>query len=147
MTRNQLTPYLIVDGGIAAINFYVRALGAVEVERLVDRDRVMHAKLTIDGTPFMLADEFPNIDCIGPNNRGGTSVSLTVYVPDVDAAVARALEAGARLLRPVSDEFFGERVGWIVDPFGHRWSLNTVTEQLSPAEVKQRFDALADKEA
>ncbi|HKP56290.1 MAG TPA: VOC family protein [Polyangiales bacterium] len=143
MTRTHaLVPYLITDGGIAAIDFYVRALGAIETYRLLEGDRIAHAELTIEGARFMLADEYPNIDCIGPIRRGGTSVSLTVYVSDVDASVARAIAAGARLERPVEDQFYGERVGWIVDPFGHRWSLNSVIEQLSPATIRERYAAL-----
>jgi PhnB protein len=146
MTRShKLIPYLIVDGGIAAIDFYVRALGAVEVYRLLEGERIAHAELTIEGAPFALADEYPNIDCIGPIRRGGTTVSLGVYVGDVDATVARALAAGARLERPVTDEFYGERVGWIRDPFGHRWSLNSIIEELSPAEIHERYVALSNK--
>jgi PhnB protein len=146
MTRTQsLIPYLIVDGGIAAIDFYVRAFGAVEVYRLLEGERIAHAELTIEGASFALADEYPNIDCIGPIRRGGTTVSLGVHVSDVDATVARAVAAGARLERPVSDEFYGQRVAWIVDPFGHRWSLKRDIEKLSPAEIKKRYDAMSSK--
>ena len=137
--RKSIMPYLIVDGGVAAIDFYVRGLGATEVQRLMDGAKVAHAELTLEGALFALADEYPEIDCLSPKRRGGTTVSLAVYVPDVDARVERAVAAGARLERPIKDEFYGERVAWITDPFGHRWSLNTVKEKLSSKDVEARY--------
>jgi PhnB protein len=141
-----LIPYLIVDGAAVAIDFYVQVFGAVEIYRLVGRDgRVGHAELTIGGAQLSLADEYPEIGHVGPIKRGGTSCSLSLCVDDVDAMVERAVRAGAKLERPIIDEFYGERVGWIHDPFGHRWSLRKTIETLTPEMVKKRFDALAEQ--
>jgi PhnB protein len=138
-----LIPYLSVERAPDAIQFYVTALGAVEGYRLVGRDgRVGHAELTVAGAPFKLAEEYPEIDRIGPLKRGGPTCSFTLQVDDVDGIVARAVAAGARLERPVRDEFYGERVGVIVDPFGHRWSFHKQIETLSDDEVQRRFKAL-----
>lgn len=139
----ELVPYLVVDGAAAAIEFYVAAFGAVETMRLMQPDgRVGHAEITIGRAGLMLADEFPEMGIVGPNARGGTSVSLHLVVPDVDATVAAALEAGATLERPVADEFYGNRSGIIVDPFGHRWIVQTPIEELSAEEMQRRLDEL-----
>lgn len=144
--HGALIPYLIVDGAAAAIDFYVQVFRAIETYRLVGRDgRVGHAELTIGSAQLSLADEYPEIGHIGPLKRGGTSCSLSMRVDDVDVMVERAVRAGAKLERPIVDEFYGERVGWIHDPFGHRWSLRKTIEALTPEMVKQRFDALADQ--
>jgi uncharacterized glyoxalase superfamily protein PhnB len=134
---------LIVDGGAAAIDFYVRALGARELYRLPEPDgRVAHAELEIAGSVIMLADEYPDLKAIGPKRLGGTPCSLSVYVDDVDRVVAQAVAAGAVAERPIQDEFYGDRVGWIRDPFGHRWAIHTRREQLDAEAIKKRYAEL-----
>jgi PhnB protein len=104
--------------------------------------RIGHAELTLHGAKFMLADEYPEIDCMSPLKRGGPSCSFSLQVDEVDAFSARAVSGGARLERPIKDEFYGERVAWIRDPFGHRWSFHEQLEAVSTETVKQRFDGL-----
>jgi PhnB protein len=140
----SVTPYLSVDDAAAAIDFYRRAFGARELVRLAQPDgRIGHAEITIGEAKVMLADEFPEIDFLGPRSRGGASVTLVLHVPDVDAVFERAVAAGATVVRPVADQFYGERAGQILDPFGHRWSLQTVTEDVSPEEMLRRASASA----
>jgi uncharacterized glyoxalase superfamily protein PhnB/predicted enzyme related to lactoylglutathione lyase len=123
---NTVTPYLIVNGAAAAIDFYVAAFGAVEHHRMVGDDgRVGHAEIVIGGSRLMMADEYPEIGALSPATRGGTSVNFTITVPDVDQVFARALQLGATELRPVEDQFYGHRQGTLADPFGHQWSLST----------------------
>lgn len=138
-----LIPHLIVAGAARAIEFYVRGLGAVEVYRLTEPSgRVGHAELTLEGARFMLADEYPEMNRVGPQGQAKTSSSLSIYVPDVDARVAQALAAGAVIERPIQDEFYGDRVGLICDPFGHHWALHTPLEDVSAETVQQRFAEL-----
>jgi uncharacterized glyoxalase superfamily protein PhnB len=121
-----VTPYLVIDGAAAAIDFYVAAFGAVEHHRMVGDDgRVGHAELLIGASRLMLADEYPEHGILGPTSRGGTSVSFTLEVTDVDAMFAEAVRRGAREVRPVADQFYGYRQGTLVDPWGHQWSLST----------------------
>ena len=142
----ELQPYLVVDGAAAAIDFYVAAFGAVETMRLMQPDgRVGHAELTIGTSGIMLADEFPEMGFVGPLARGGTSVSLHLVVPDVDATVGAAVEAGATLERPVADQFYGSRSGSIIDPFGHRWLVQTPIEDVSIDEMQHRLNELGDE--
>lgn len=125
-TVSTVTPYLVVDGAAAAIDFYVAAFGAVEHHRLVGDDgRVGHAEIVIGNSRLMLADEYPEVDAISPTTRGGTSTSFTVAVPDVDEVFARALALGASELRPVDDQFYGHRQGTLRDAWGHTWSINS----------------------
>jgi PhnB protein len=136
------TPYLIVKGAARAIEFYQQALDAKETMRLPMPDgRIGHAELMIGGGPVMLADEFPEMGAQGPESFGGSPVSLLVYVEDADAVVDRAVAAGATLLRPVKDQFYGDRSGMVVDPFGHRWAIATHKEDVSPEEMQRRSDA------
>lgn len=123
---NTITPYLVVSGAAAAIDFYVAAFGAVEHHRMVGDDgRIGHAEIIVGGSRLMMADEYPEVDALGPTTRGGTSVNFTITVPDVDRSFATALALGAKQLRPVEDQFYGFRQGTLVDPFGHQWSLST----------------------
>lgn len=139
LPSQRLVPYLTVKGAADALAFYVRAFGAVETMRIADPSGVVgHAELTIDGVQIMLSDEFPDYDCLSPQTLGGSSSSLTLYVDDVDAAAQRAVHAGATLTRPIKDEFYGERVARLKDPFGHKWALHTRLEQLSNEEVERR---------
>lgn len=138
-----LTPYLIVRDAPRALDFYVRAFGAKEAFRLTDpAGRIGHAHLTIGDSPFMLADEHPEWGALSPVSIGGTPITLHLDVADADAAAARAVEAGATLLRPVEDQFHGNRSGLVADPFGHKWGLSQHLEDLSPDELQRRFDAL-----
>lgn len=137
-----LIPYLIVRGARDAVAFYERALNAALVYELAMPDgRLGHAELTIGSARLMLADEFPEMDYLSPTSRGGSSVSLALYVEDVDASVQRAVAAGASLTRPIKNEFFGDRVAHLTDPFGHRWSLHTRIEDVSPEEMRARMEA------
>jgi len=141
----DLQPYLSVADAAAAIDFYVAVFGAVETMRLTQPDgRIGHAELRIGSSGIMLADEFPDMGFVGPLVRGGTSVSLHLSVPDVDATVAAAVDAGATLERAVVDEFYGQRSGTILDPFGHRWMIQTPIEEVSAEEMQRRLSELSD---
>jgi uncharacterized glyoxalase superfamily protein PhnB len=126
-TQTQtVTAYISVRNAAAALAFYAEAFGAVELSRLVGDDgRIGHAEITIGSSKLMLADEYPEVDSVGPETRGGPTCSFTIEVPDADAAFERAVTAGAIIERPVADEFHGNRMGWVRDPFGHRWTLST----------------------
>ncbi len=138
----RVTPYLCVDDAAQAIEFYQEALGAEERMRMNSPDgRVGHAELAIGDSIVMLADEYPDMGAISPKTVGGTPVTLHVYVTDVDDTVARALKAGAKELRPVEDQFYGDRTGWLEDPFGHRWSVATHIEDVPPEEMEKRAAA------
>lgn len=133
-----LTPYLCCRDAAAAIDFYVRAFGATVTMRLAAPDgKVGHAEVMIQGVPVMLSDEFPGI-AVSPQELGGTPMTLHLLVPDVDAAYARAIAAGATAVRPVADQFYGDRSGLLLDPFGHKWNLATRTEEVSDEEVRRR---------
>ena len=136
---HSVTPYLIVDGAAEAIRFYGEAFGATEVLRMpMGEDKLAHAEIRIGDSHVMLADEFPDMGFLGPQKRGGATASLMVYVEDVDAAFARALEAGATEERAPADQFWGDRMGTLVDPFGHRWTLATHIEDVSEEEMGRR---------
>jgi PhnB protein len=136
------TPYLVVDDAARALEFYRDAFGAEETMRLGYPDgRIGHAEIRIGAGRIMLADEHPEVDCLGPRSLGGSPTGLVLYVADVDAAIARAVAAGAQLKCAVRDEFYGDRVGDLVDPFGHRWTLASRIEEVSADEVRRRFDA------
>jgi PhnB protein len=138
-----LSPYLIVQGAKRAIDFYCRIFGARELYRLCEpgSDRLGHAELELGGTRLMLADEYPDFGALSPTTVGGSPVTLHLYVPDVDQTVQQASDAGATVLRPVKDEFFGDRTSLLVDPFGHRWRVATRKEEVSPEEMQRRWDA------
>jgi PhnB protein len=139
---HTVTPYLIFDGAGGAIEFYKRALGASEVMRLDDPSgRIHHAEIRIGDSQIMLADEHPELQALSPKTIGGSPVTMHVYVEDVDAAVDRAVKAGAKLVRPVADQFYGDRTGGIEDPFGYRWFIATHKEDLTLDEVRRRAAA------
>jgi PhnB protein len=136
------TPYLIVQGAARAIEFYKKAFGATELYRLADPGgRVGHAEIKIGDSPIMLADEHPEMGARSPQAFGGSPVSLLLYVEDVDAVFSRAVAAGAQVRRPVKDQFYGDRAGTLVDPFGHSWTVATHKEDVSSEEVQRRFEA------
>lgn len=135
----RVTPYLIVDGAATAIEFYTSVFGATERMRMGGPDgNVGHAELEIGDSVVMLADEHPAMDAIGPKTVGGTPVSLHVYVEDADGAFERAIEGGAKALRPVEDKFYGDRSGSFEDPFGHHWHVATHVEDVPPDEMSKR---------
>lgn len=137
------TPYLAVRDAAAAIEFYKRAFGAVELMRLTQPDgKIGHAQIRIGEAGIMLADEFPEYEFLSPKALGGSPMRINLVVPDVDAFVQRAVAAGARVTQAIKDEFYGERCGQIEDPFGFRWMVSTPKEELSGEEVQRRFDAL-----
>ena len=140
---HSVTPYLLIRGAADAIAFYQKAFGAVEVMRLQGPDgRIGHAEIVIGDSHVMIADEHPELDFLGPQSRGGTSVTMLVYVQDVDHVFSQAIEAGATELRPVYDQFYGDRSGTVVDPWGHVWSLATRIEDVAAEEVQRRFQEL-----
>lgn len=136
---HSVTTYLTVDDAAAAIDFYKKAFGAEEVMRMPMGDKIGHADILIGDSHVMLSDEFPDMDKLGPNKRGGGTSSLMIYVEDSDAAFAKAIEAGATSVRPVEDQFYGDRSGWVKDPFGHEWTLSTHIEDVSPDEMNKRM--------
>ncbi len=135
----QVTPYLCVDGAEAAIDFYRSVFGATERMRMgAPGDKIGHAELQLGNSLIMLADEFPEMGNLGPRSVGGTPVTISVYVDDVDAVFQRAVSAGAKELRPVENQFYGDRSGQFEDPFGHRWSVASHVEDVSPDEMARR---------
>jgi PhnB protein len=138
----QVTPYLVVDGANAAVDFYNQVFGTTERMRLPGPDgKVGHCELQLGDSVIMLADEVPEMGARGPRSVGGTPVSLSVYVEDVDGVFERALKAGARSLREPADQFYGDRAGQFEDPFGHHWSVATHIEDVSPEEMAKRAAA------
>ena len=138
-----VTPYLTVKGAADAIEFYKKVFGAEETMRLAEPNgRIGHAEIVIGGSPIMMSDEYPDLDALGPLSRGGSTVGIHLYVEDVDEVFARAVAEGATAARPVKDEFYGDRSGKLVDPFGHIWYVSTRKEELSAAEVTKRYEDL-----
>ena len=136
------TPYLCIRNAASAIDFYVEAFAAKEVMRMAQPDgRVGHAEIRIGAAPIMLAYEFPEMGFRSPQTLGGSPVNLLVYVEDVDAFTARAQAAGATVKRPVADQFYGDRVVVLEDPFGHSWSFATHIEDVSAEEMQKRAAA------
>ena len=139
---HSVTPYLVVDGGARAIEFYKQAFGATELFRMEGPDgKIAHAEIKIGDSHVMLGDECNEMGARGPRSFGGSPVSLMLYVEDVDATVGRAVEAGATLTRPVADQFYGDRTGTLEDPFGHVWTIATHKEDVSPEEMQRRSEA------
>jgi len=137
---HALTPHLVCAGAAAAVEFYKKAFGAVEISRLPGPGgKLMHAMLRIGDSPFMLVDEWPEMGALGPKSLKGTPVTIHYYVTDVDAAVARAIAAGAEVTMPVTDMFWGDRYGLLRDPFGHQWSVATHMRDLSHEEIAQNM--------
>jgi PhnB protein len=138
---HSVTPYIVVDDAARAIEFYRKAFGASELMRMPAPDgRIGHAEIRIGDSRIMLADEFPDMGARSPRAIGGSPVHLYLYVEDVDAMTGKALASGARALRPVKDQFYGDRSGTIEDPFGHIWHVSTHKEDMPPDELKRRAD-------
>ena len=143
---HTLTPYLITKDTGKAIDFYKAAFGAVELMRLPSPDgKIVHAEIKIGDSPLMLCDECPDWNALSPETIGGTSVSLMLYLANVDAVVDRAVSIGAKVAMPVADQFWGDRMGTIIDPFGHKWSIATHVEDVSPEEIAVRARTLFGK--
>lgn len=135
--------YLIVKNARSAIDFYQRAFGAVELFRLTEPSgKIGHAELRFGATVVMVADEYPDFGALAPPSIGGSPVKLHLAVDDADASFARAKAAGAVELRPLTNEFYGERSGLLVDPFGHSWFVSQHVEDVSPEEMQRRFTAM-----
>ncbi len=136
-----VTPYIVCRGASDAIAFYEKAFGAKESYRLTDPGdgRIGHAEIEVAGGTLMLADEYPDFGAVSPDTLGGSPTKLHIYVDDVDAAFAKALAAGATEVRPVKDEFFGDRMGALIDPFGHTWFIATASEDITPDEMQRRW--------
>ena len=140
---HSVTPYLIVRNGAAAIEFYKKAFNALELMRFPGPGgKIMHAEVKIGDSPVMLADEMPDEGHVGPQTLGGVGISMMLYVEDVDKQFAQAVAAGATEKRPVQDQFYGDRSGTLVDPFGHVWTIGTHKEDLSMDEVKKRMEKM-----
>jgi PhnB protein len=140
---HSLTPYLIIDGAAQALEFYKKAFGATELFRMEHEGKIGHAEMKIGDSPFMLADESPQMGYKGPKALGGTPVSLMIYVDDVDTTYNQAIEAGGVEVKPLQDQFYGDRSGTLTDPFGHVWTVATHKEDVSPEEIDKRLAAMA----
>lgn len=139
---HSVTPYLLISGASEAIEFYIRVLDAVELMRLTDPDgRIAHAELRIGNSHLMVADERPDMDLGSPSRLGGCPMSLMIYVPDADTVFSRALSAGATELRPMNDQFYGDRSGSFTDPWGYHWTISTRIEIISREEMTRRFNS------
>ena len=141
---HTVTAYLIVEDAARALAFYTEAFGAQEMFRLPMAgpdgvERIGHAETRIGDTILMLSDEWPDMGYLGPNKRGGGTTGFVIYGPDADAAFDRAVRAGATVERPVADQFWGDRMGTVIDPFGHKWTLGTHIEDVAPEEIAERM--------
>jgi PhnB protein len=136
---HSVTPYLCVKGAAQAIEFYKKAFLATERMRIAQPDgRVGHAELQVGDSVIMLSDEFPEIGARSPQSLGGSPVGIHLYVEDADAIFSQAVAAGAKIKRPIADQFYGDRLGGVEDPFGHNWWISTHKEDLSPQEIERR---------
>ena len=139
---HTVTPHLICSGAARAIEFYKNVFGATEMFRMMQPDgRLGHAELRIGDSVIMMADEFPELGALSPQHYGGTPVSILVYFDDVDAVFNRAVAAGAKVLKPLQDQVYGDRTGTLTDPFGHQWTIATHIEDVSPEEIEKRAAA------
>jgi PhnB protein len=143
---HSVTPYLVIPGGRAkeALDYYTRAFNAKEVMRMPRPDGgIAHAEIQVGDSRIMLADEDSRMDAYGPNHYGGSPITLHVYLPDVDASTKQATAAGAKVVRPLEDQFYGDRTAGLQDPFGHRWFLATHIRDVSMDEMKQHMKTMA----
>ena len=138
---HSITPYLIVDGGAKALDFYKKAFGAIELFRMEHQGKIGHAEMKIGDSPFMLSDEHPEMGFKGPKALGGSPVGIMIYVDDCDRIFKQAIEAGGTETKPLQDQFYGDRSGTLIDPFGHVWTVATHKEDVSPEEIEKRLAA------
>ena len=141
---HSVTPYLIVRGGAAALAFYKKAFGATELVRMAmpGSDRIGHAEIKVGDSIIMLADEHPEMGATSPQSIGGTPVGICLYVEDCDTVFGRAVAGGAKVERPMQDQFYGDRSGTVIDPFGHKWTIATHKEDVTPEEMTRRMAAM-----
>ena len=140
---HSVTPYLIVKGAAAAIEFYRKAFNGTEIMRLGGPDgRIGHAEIQIGDSRIMLADEHPQVNALAPQSPGSSGVGLCLYVDDADAVVAQAINAGAKIQRPLQDQFYGDRSATLEDPFGHVWTVATHIEDVPPDEIHRRMEEM-----
>jgi PhnB protein len=145
---HSVTPYLYIRGAAKAVEFYKKVFGAKEVLRMPGpAGQIMHAELKIGDSMIMLSDEHPQMGALSPESVGGSPMGLHVYVENVDAVVQKAVEAGAKLDRPVKDQFYGDRSGSLTDPFGHKWYVATHVEDIAPEELSKRAAAAMSQAA
>jgi PhnB protein len=138
---HSVTPYLIIKGAAEAIDFYKKAFGATELFRMEHGGKVGHAEVKIGDSPIMLADEQPEMGYKSPKTLGGTPVSLMIYVEDVDTTFKQAITSGGVQVKPLQDQFYGDRSGTLTDPFGHVWTVATHKEDVTPEEMDKRIKA------
>jgi PhnB protein len=146
---HSVNPYLVVRNADRAIEFYKRAFGAEERFRMYgpDNKAIMHAELKIGDSVFMLTEESPDMKTLSPESIGGSPVSLYIYVKDVDSIFNQAVSEGATILHPVNDQFYGDRSGYLKDPFGHLWSIATHKKDLSPDELRKAGQAFFEQKS
>lgn len=145
---HSVTPYLSIKGAAKAIEFYKQAFGATELLRMAGPNgTIAHAEIRIGDSPVMMSDEVLNMACASPDTLQSTSVGLMIYVKDVDAVFASALKAGGTEVRPVVDQFYGDRSGTLKDPFGHVWTVSTHVEDVAPDEMKRRMEKWTKEQA
>jgi len=146
--HHNVTPYLFVRSAASAIDFYKSVFGATEIMRMPGSNgKIMHAEIRIGDSIVMLADENPQTGVMSPQTVGGYSVGLHIYVENVDAVIQKAVESGAKMLRPIKDQFYGDRSGSLLDPFGHMWSVATHVEDVAPEEMRKRMTATMSQAA
>lgn len=140
---HSLNPYIIIKGCSAAIDYYKKAFGAKERFRLLMPDgSIAHAEIEIEGSLLMLSDENPDWGAISPTTLGGNSVALSIYVEDADKVFQQAIDAGGKEVMPIKDEFYGDRTGQVMDPFGYKWMIATHIEEVSPEEMQKRMEKM-----
>lgn len=145
---HNVTPYLFVRSAESAIDFYKNVFSATEVVRMAGSNgKISHAELRIGDSIVMLADENPRTGMMSPQTIGGFSVGLHVYVENADAVIQKAVDNGAKVLRPIKNQLYGDRSGWVLDPFGHMWSVATHVEDVSPEEMRKRMTAAMSQTA
>jgi PhnB protein len=145
---HSLTAYLFIKDAAGAIEFYKKVFGAAEIMRMAGPNgQIMHAELRIGDSVVMLSDENPQMGAVSPQSLGGTASGINVYIADVDSVVQKAVDSGAKLVRPVKDQFYGDRSGTLIDPFGHMWSVATHVEDVSPEEMRKRAAATMSQAA
>ena len=140
---HSVTPYLVVNNAAGAIDFYKKAFGATELFRMPHGDKIAHAEIKIGDSHVMLADENPQMGYFGPKADSGTPFSLMIYVEDVDATYKQAIGSGATEIKPLQDQFYGDRSGTVKDPYGHVWTIATHKEDVTPEEMDKRMAAMA----